>query len=72
MTIEEAICMEFDCERFLISVRNENFEIGVDHLLNKKLKTRPPWSPSSIHEISTDEVSAAFENNSGVVMRLEN
>ena len=72
MTLKKAVSMEYDLAVFaFLRAKINNFDIGVDHLLNKKLKTRPPWRPSSIYEISDDEVQSAFENNTGIVMTFD-
>jgi hypothetical protein len=39
-----------------------NYDIGVEHLLHKKLKTRPPWVHDSIDQVSQDEIAEAFED----------
>ena len=72
MSIEDTIYMEYDVMMHYMEQKPKNFDIGVNHLLYKKLKTRPPWEPASIYEISKDEVLEAFDNKTGKTMRNEN
>ena len=70
MDLRDVIEMEHKILSHLM-IETENFIKAVQHLLVSKHKTRPPWNPATIHEVTEEQVREAMKAKSIPAIQFE-